>query len=141
MLRCSFLSLLVMLVGSAFASAQPAAEAKAQPDKVGKNYEDIEIMRSLLLDKVQTSINQCSKCHVNPFAPSARPGSTGFGPGEVFGGDPHHGQSARANVGGEGAYVKGHGVIFQLHVPPVISILSPGNSAKHEKPLTDWERM
>src|SRR4029077_2446917 len=113
MTRYAWLNLIVPLLVPALAPAQ------GPPDMVRQGYEEIEIMRGLLLDKIQTNINQCSKCHVNPFINSDNPGKPGkdvtFLP---------DGRLAGPSVGGDGAYVKGHGVIYQVHMPLVMSIRS-----------------
>jgi tetratricopeptide (TPR) repeat protein len=139
------------------------APAPARPPVQGKQmYEDIEIMRRILNRKLGTwpsliALNQrCTACHNPGITLFKNVGDTaGLAVGDFDNdgrldilvlNDPHHGNLGNSHAtvsvpfNTEGVYLKGHGIVYTLTLPPPPRVARPQAKKPAAKPLTEWER-
>lgn len=110
-------------------------------------YEDIEIMRRILNGRLEVphrlAVTQdCRVCHDSRSALRFSGASDGV---KIWSGlSPHasctRGHTASGYSGADGAYLKGHGVIFNLTLPPPRDS-KPSTTKPATKPLTEWQRL
>src|SRR5262245_42409557 len=143
------------------ANAQPGDSSAGSSHKVSNTkqmYEDIEVMRRLMGRNLQVfATHNCQRCH------DTSPGSTLIGVsdwssnvlvqdnaiGKLFTDVDsdghldalivHHGAEIRPPAV-EGTFLKGHGAVFNVTLPPLAHTLPAGTSKSSIKPLTEWER-
>src|ERR1051326_7649644 len=113
------------------------AEPK-DPQSKAQMYEDIEIMRRLLEDKV------LAPYHAAPTLPyGGMPGMGGVD--TVYESrtyyNPNWPHSGAMPTRCEGVYLKGQGVVFTMTLPPTDGNVTGVAPAPDKKPTTDWDRM
>ena len=114
-------------------------------------YEDIEVMRRLMSRNLQTFANNCQSCHVGQIRTAAVPLNTG-GTASAFFTDfdrdgypdyyyvaSDHATAAKAPAV-EGVYLKGHGVVFDVTLPPVVHLTSNVATTVSQKLMSEWDR-
>jgi tetratricopeptide (TPR) repeat protein len=147
--------LLLAQTGQAPAPARPPAQ------RGQLMYEDIEVMRRIINRKLGTwpsliALNQrCTACHATSGA--AFGDFSSDGKVDLFvANDPHaawlnqslfsnpHNLDPHASLAHwlntEGVYLKGHGIVYTLTLPPAPRVARPQAKKVPSKPLTEWER-
>jgi hypothetical protein len=164
--RALFLLLFLPGLAAAQESQRPGGQPNARTDSRAM-YEDIEVMRQLLVRKLHVAVaGQCNVCHVSVtrggFPDIYVTGASGAGasmgsdvgvggPGAAvvdFDGDGtldlfvmnHHG-SLLAPATVEGTYLKGYGVVFNVTLPPSArDDLDFALPAQSPKTVSEWEQ-
>jgi tetratricopeptide (TPR) repeat protein len=128
-------------------TGQQAGEGRAQPAQM---YEDIEILRRLLADKLR-----------GLYAPSSQVvsqqplwGFSGGSAANYLGQTPYYEALTQTNYQQrqisstavspstlEGVYLKGQGVVYTVTLPPSARSSRTETSGSSARPLSDWERM
>ncbi len=125
-----------------------ATAYSADPPPKSQMYEDIEIMRRLIEDKVWTQYQTvtCATCHkvakISDLRSSSEP-LTLSAVREVnyWPSMPHDQAHAFLTTNCEGVYLKGQGVVFTITLPPSERDPTTMGSGAETKTTSDWDRM
>jgi hypothetical protein len=105
--------------------------ADLKPEQAAQMYEDVEIMRRLLVRGLGSS----ALAGVNAIYHPTGPAPTTLAAGQIV----EYG-SLRIPAAVEGVYVKGHGVLFTVTLAATSRDPRPDGTRTEPKPDTDWER-
>jgi hypothetical protein len=135
---------------------RPPALQRAEPRKLTRMYEDIEILRRLLNRQLATvQAGKCTNCHANPFADMDKDGKTDLlianatgQPGGLNLNDTtfdllvqHSLQGKGLDALTDGVYLPGTGVIYQVVLPAEWQHFHAMPAPAKAKEISDWDKI